>query len=313
MILTTYRVMEGGKLMKKNFYKKAASVVLSVAMVTGGTVVPNVVAYADNETGGQLTNEISALTFGVDQPVAGYVVQTAVTGVTEDKDYTVKSLTWSENPVGKYGYNKTYTATVTFTAKEGKTFSDKTLAGGWTKVSLSEDKKEITFSHEFATTAKAKIKAVGVVSGKALTKEYASVDDIVKDLQQKVDVETEDGKKELTLSWKCSNYDSKPLKTNVFTWTAENSEFDANGKVLTGKVDVINAKAAKEDVKIEPVSKGAYTYDGKAIKLSELFTVDKTDVSVEYSITGGTGEATINGNELVVTKAGSSAFKFHRS
>ena len=297
--------------MKKNFYKKAASVVLSVAMVTGGTVVPNVVAYADNGTGGQLTNEISALSFGVDQPVAGGVVQTAVTGVTEDKDYTVKSLTWSENPTGKYGYNKTYTATVTFTAKEGKTFSDKTLAGGWTKVSLSEDKKEITFSHEFATTAKAKIKTIGVVSGKVLTKEYASVDDIIKDLQQKVDVETEDGKKELNLKWSCSNYDKTPQQANVFIWTAENSEFDANGKVLTGKVDVVNAKAAKEDVKIEPVSKGAYTYDGKAIKLSDLFTVDKTDVSVEYSITdgNGTGEATINGNELVVTKAGTLEIK----
>lgn len=309
MILTTYGVMEGGKLMKKNFYKKAASVVLSVAMVTGGTVVPNVVAYADNGTGGQLTNEISALSFGVDQPVAGVDVQTAVTGVTEDKDYTVKSLTWSENPVGKYGYNKTYTATVTFTAKEGKTFSDKTLAGGWTKVSLSEDKKEITFSHEFATTAKAKIKTVGVVSGKVLTKEYASVDDIIKDLQQKVDVETEDGKKELNLKWSCSNYDKTPQQANVFTWTAENSEFDANGKVLTGKVDVINAKAAKEDVKITAVAKDAYVYEGKTINLSDLFKFDKTGVTVEYTKDGGTGECLINGNELTVTKAGTFKIK----
>ena len=130
MILTTYGVMEGGKLMKKNFYKKAASVVLSVAMVTGGTVVPNVVAYADNGTGGQLANEISALSFGVDQPVAGGVVQTAVTGVAEDKDYIAKSLSWSENPVEKYGYNKVYTATVVFEAKHGKTFKDTVEAGG---------------------------------------------------------------------------------------------------------------------------------------------------------------------------------------
>ena len=299
--------------MKKNFYKKAASVVLSVAMVTGGTVVPNVVAYADNGTGGQLANEISALSFGVDQPVAGGVVQTAVTGVTADKDYTVKSLTWSENPTGKYGYNKTYTATVTFTAKEGKTFSDKTLAGGWTKVSLSEDKKEITFSHEFATTAKAKIKSVGTVSGKVLTKEYASVDDIIKDLQQKVDVETEDGKKELNLKWSCSNYDKTPQKPNVFTWTAENSEFDTDGKALTGKVDVVNAKAAKEDVKITAVAKDAYVYEGKTIKLSDLFTVDKTGVTVEYTNDEGTGEGTgegsINGDELTVTKAGTFKIK----
>ena len=310
MILTTYGVMEGGKLMKKNFYKKAASVVLSVAMVTGGTVVPNVVAYADDGTSGQLTNEISALTFDVDQPVAGGVVQTAVTGVTEDKDY-IASLSWSENPTGKYGYNKTYTATVTFTAKEGKTFSDKTLAGGWTKVSLSEDKKEITFSHEFATTAKAKIKAVGVVSGKVLTKEYASVDDIIKDLQQKVDVETEDGKKELNLKWSCSNYDKTPQQANAFTWTAENSEFDANGKVLTDKVDVINAKAAKEDVKITAVAKEPYVYEGKSINLSDLFTVDKTGVTVKYTMDGGTGEGSIsiNGKELTVTKAGTFKIK----
>ena len=295
--------------MKKNFYKKAASVVLSVAMVTGGTVVPNVVAYADNGTGGQLANEISALSFGVDQPVAGGAVQTTVSGVTEDKDYTVKSLTWSENPTGKYGYNKTYTATVTFTAKEGKTFSDKTLAGGWTKVSLSEDKKEITFSHEFATTAKAKIKSVGVVSGKVLTKEYASVDDIIKDLQQKVDVETEDGKKELNLKWSCSSYDKTPQQANMFTWTAENSEFDADGKALTGKVDVVNAKAAKEDVKITAVAKDAYVYEGKSINLSDLFTVDKTGVTVKYNKDGGTGEGSIKGSELTVNKAGTFIIK----
>ena len=298
--------------MKKNFYKKAASVVLSVAMVTGGTVVPNVVAYADNGTGGQLANEISALSFGVDQPVADGVVQTAVTGVTEDKDYIVKSLSWSENPVGKYGYNKVYTATVVFEAKQGKTFKDTVEAGGWTRTVLSEDKKTVTFTHTFEATAKAKIKAVGVVSGKVLTKEYASVDDIIKDLQQKVDVETEDGKKELNLKWSCSNYDNTPQKTNVFTWTAENSEFDANGKVLTGKVDVINAKAAKKDVKITSVAKDPYVYEGKSIKLSDLFTVDKTEtgVTVKYNMDGGTGEGLINGNnELTVTKAGTFIIK----
>ena len=309
MILTTYGVMEGGKLMKKNFYKKAASVVLSVAMVTGGTVVPNVVAYADNGTGGQQTNEISALSFGVDQPVADGVVQTAVTGVTEDKDYIAKSLSWSENPVGKYGYNKVYTATVVFEAKQGKTFKDTVEAGGWTRTVLSKDKKTVTFTHTFEATAKAKIKAVGVVSGKVLTKEYASVDDIIKDLQQKVDVETEDGKKELNLKWSCSNYDKTPQKTNVFTWTAENSEFDADGKALTGKVDVVNAKAAKEDVKITAVAKDAYVYEGKSINLSDLFTVDKTGVTVKYTKDGGTGEGSINGNELTVTKAGTFIIK----
>lgn len=290
--------------MKKNFYKKAASVVLSVAMITGGTVMPNVIAYADNGTNGQQTNEIESLAFGVNQPVAGGAVQTAVSGDFTNTDYTPKSLTWSENPTGKYGYNKTYTATVIFTAKEGKTFSDKTLAGGWTKVSLSEDKKEITFSHEFATTAKAKITSVGAVSGKSLTKEYNSADDVAKDLQQTVDVETEDGKKELNLKWSCSNYDKTALKTNVFTWTAENSEFDSNGKTLTGKVDVINAKAAKADVKITAVSKGNYTYDGKAIKLSELFTVDKTDAKVKYKLVSGSGTINNDELELVVTKAG---------
>ena len=304
MILTTYGVMEGGKLMKKNFYKKAASVVLSVAMVTGGTVVPNVVAYADNGTGGQLANEISALSFGVDQPVAGGVVQTAVTGVTADKDYKVESLSWSENPVGKYGYNKVYTATVVFEAKQGKTFKDTVEAGGWTRTVLSEDKKTVTFTHTFEATAKAKITSVGVVSGKVLTKEYASVDDIIKDLQQKVDVETEDGKKELNLKWSCSNYDKTPQQANAFTWTAENSEFDANGKVLTGKVDVINAKAAKEDVKITAIAKDAYVYEGKSINLSDLFKFDKTGVTVRYNKDGGTGEGSINGNELTVTKAG---------
>ena len=89
----------------------------------------------------------------------------------------------------------------------------------------------------------------------------------------------------------------------MFTWTAENSEFDADGKALTGNVDVVNAKAAKEDVKITAVAKDAYVYEGKSIKLSDLFTVDKTGVTVKYNKDGGTGEGSINGNELTVNKA----------
>ena len=112
-------------------------------------------------------------------------------------------------------------------------------------------------------------------------------------------------------NWSANNYyqNLDGSKTYYFFAKLDGTEFlnEAVSEFLEVKSE--NVKPVKKDVKITAVTKSSYTYDGKAIKLSDLFTVDKTDVSVEYSITGGTGEATINGNELVVTKAGTLEIK----
>lgn len=287
MILTTYGVMEGGKLMKKNFYKKAASVVLSVAMVTGGTVVPNVVAYADNGTGGQQTNDVTVSTDGKISladalkivPVEGenivYKLLEGGTGLG-----TIFSSTLNVTKVGTFNI-------------EVSGLSDTTKNGTYT----------INVVKGNQTIAKPTISARKEVDGKLTIA-------LNKITNAKYGYATENDSSKVT-KWSNNNYyqNLDSSKTYYFFAKLEGTELlnEAVSDALEVKPEVV--KPVKADVKITAVTKSSYTYDGKAIKLSDLFTVDKTDVSVEYSITGGTGEATINGNELVVTKAGTLEIK----
>lgn len=287
MILTTYGVMEGGKLMKKNFYKKAASVVLSVAMVTGGTVVPNVVAYADNGTGGQQTNDVTVSTDGKISladalkivPVEGEnIVYKLLEGGTGSG--TIFSSTLNVTKVGTFNI-------------EVFGLSDTTKNGTYT----------INVVKGTQTIAKLTIRARKEVDGKLTIA-------LNKITNAKYGYATENDSSKVT-KWSNSNYyqNLDSSKTYYFFAKLEGTELlnEAVSDALEVKPEVV--KPVKADVKITAVTKSSYTYDGKAIKLSDLFTVDKTDVSVEYSITGGTGEATINGNELVVTKAGTLEIK----
>ena len=277
--------------MKKNFYKKAASVVLSVAMVTGGTVVPNVVAYADNGTGGQQTNDVTVSTDGkISLADALKIVP------VEGENIVYKLLE------GGTGAGKIFSSTLNVT-KVG-TFNIE-VSG------LSDTTKNGTYTINVVkgnqTIAKPTISARKEVDGKLTIA-------LNKITNAKYGYATENDSSKVT-KWSNNNYyqNLDSSKTYYFFAKLEGTELlnEAVSDALEVKPEVV--KPVKADVKITAVTKSSYTYDGKAIKLSDLFTVDKTDVSVEYSITGGTGEATINGNELVVTKAGSSAFKFHRS
>ena len=46
------------------------------------------------------------------------------------------------------------------------------------------------------------------------------------------------------------------------------------------------------------------TYDGSEINIADMFTLDKHAGKASYTVTGGTGKATINGTNVKVTKAG---------
>lgn len=273
--------------MKKNFYKKAASVVLSVAMVTGGTVVPNVVAYADNGTGGQQTNDVTVSTDGkISLADALKIVP------VEGENIVYKLLE------GGTGAGKIFSSTLNVT-KVG-TFNIE-VSG------LSDTTKNGTYTINVVkgnqTIAKPTISARKEVDGKLTIA-------LNKITNAKFGYATENDSSKVT-NWSANNYyqNLDSSKTYYFFAKLDGTEFlnEAVSEFLEVKSE--NVKPVKKDVKITAVTKSSYTYDGKAIKLSDLFTVDKTDVSVEYSITGGTGEATINGNELVVTKAGTLEIK----
>lgn len=273
--------------MKKNFYKKAASVVLSVAMVTGGTVMPNVVAYADNGTGGQQTNDVTVSTDGkISLADALKIVP------VEGENIVYKLLE------GGTGAGKIFSSTLNVT-KVG-TFNIEVFG-------LSDTTKNGTYTINVVkgnqTIAKPTISARKEVDGKLTIA-------LNKITNAKFGYATENDSSKVT-NWSANNYyqNLDSSKTYYFFAKLDGTEFlnEAVSEFLEVKSE--NVKPVKKDVKITAVTKSSYTYDGKAIKLSDLFTVDKTDVSVEYSITGGTGEATINGNELVVTKAGTLEIK----
>lgn len=287
MILTTYGVMEGGKLMKKNFYKKAASVVLSVAMVTGGTVVPNVVAYADNGTGGQQTNDVTVSTDGkISLADALKIVP------VEGENIVYKLLE------GGTGAGKIFSSTLNVT-KVG-TFNIE-VSG------LSDTTKNGTYTINVVkgnqTIAKPTISARKEVDGKLTIA-------LNKITNAKFGYATENDSSKVT-NWSANNYyqNLDSSKTYYFFAKLDGTEFlnEAVSEFLEVKSE--NVKPVKEDVKITAVAKDAYVYEGKTIKLSDLFTVDKTGVTVKYTNDEGTGEGSINGNELTVTKAGTFKIK----
>ncbi len=287
MILTTYGVMEGGKLMKKNFYKKAASVVLSVAMVTGGTVVPNVVAYADNGTGGQQTNDVTVSTDGKISladalkivPVEGEnIVYKLLEGGTGSG--TIFSSTLNVTKIGTFNI-------------EVSGLSDTTKNGTYT----------INVVKGNQTIAKPTISARKEVDGKLTIA-------LNKITNAKFGYATENDSSKVT-NWSANNYyqNLDSSKTYYFFAKLDGTEFlnEAVSEFLEVKSE--NVKPVKEDVKITAVAKDAYVYEGKSIKLSDLFKFDKTGVTVRYNKDGGTGEGSINGNELNVNKAGTFIIK----
>ena len=266
--------------MKKNFYKKAASVVLSVAMVTGGTVMPNVVAYADDGTGGQQTNDVTVSTDGKISltdalkivPVEGdNIVYKLLEGGTGAGTISLSTLN-----VSKVGTFNIEVSGLADTTKNG-TYTINVVKGTQTITSP-------TISARKETNGKLTIALNKITNAKF---GYATENDSSK-----------------VTNWSPNNYyqNLDSSKTYYFFAKLDGTEFLNEAVSESLEVKSENVKPAKKDVKITAVSKGAYTYDGKEIKLSELFTVDKTDVKVKYTLVSGSG--TINNDELVVTKAG---------
>ena len=271
--------------MKKNFYKKAASVVLSVAMVTGGTVVPNVVAYADNGTGGQQTNDVTVSTDGKISladalkivPVEGEnIVYKLLEGGTGSG--TIFSSTLNVTKVGTFNI-------------EVSGLSDTTKNGTYT-INVVKGNQII---------AKPTISARKEVDGKITIA-------LNKITNAKFGYATENDSSKVT-NWSANNYyqNLDSSKTYYFFAKLDGTEFlnEAVSEFLEVKSE--NVKPVKKDVKITAVTKSSYTYDGKAIKLSELFNVDKTDAKVKFKLVSGSGE--IKNDELTVTKAGTFEIK----
>ncbi len=273
--------------MKKNFYKKAASVVLSVAMVTGGTVMPNVVAYADNGTNGQQTNDVTVSTDGK------ISLTDALKIVPVEGDNIVYKLLEGGTGAGTISLSTLNVTKVGTFNIEVSGLSDTTKNGTYT----------INVVKGTQTIAKPKISARKEVDGKLTIA-------LNKITNAKFGYATENDSSKVT-KWSTNNYyqNLDSSKTYYFFAKLDGTEFLNEAVSESLEVKSENVKPVKEDVKITAIAKDAYVYEGKSINLSDLFTVDKDGVTVKYTKDGGTGEGSINGNELTVTKAGTFKIK----
>jgi len=153
---------------------------------------------------------------------------------------------------------------------------------------------------------KRRITAVGSLADKVLTSHYATVAAVsAAELPATVDVTVEGTETvPMAVEWSCASYNTAPNATNTFIWTIpakEYANYNVNGQSMSGSIVVTNAATL-------PVNHAGGTdtisYDGTAYDVSGLFRVDANAGAATYSIVGGTGEGTLNGNLLAITRVG---------
>ena len=106
-------------------------------------------------------------------------------------------------------------------------------------------------------------------------------------------------------TWTCDSYDATPGKTNTFTWTVDvssnpNYAMDA-GVATSGTAIVTNAPAVAVN---HTGTDATITFANQPYNVAAMFTVDANAGAAQYAITGGTGEGTLSGTQLTVTKVG---------
>lgn len=114
----------------------------------------------------------------------------------------------------------------------------------------------------------------------------------------------------LNVSWACGSYNNTPNAENTFTWTVDETDSDLIYYMIADGVPATDSITVTNDDIIPVTVTGtddATTYNGSAYDVSGMFTVtpDETTGAKTYSIAdGGTGEGTLDGSVLTITKAG---------
>ena len=122
------------------------------------------------------------------------------------------------------------------------------------------------------------------------------------------------GTVDVAVSWTCESYNDKPGAENTFTWTVDDADKMAcydieSGVAASGSITVTNAEALP--VEVTGTNK-TVVYSGSGVDVSTMFTIDPNAGTADYQIiSGGTGEGTLSGSVLTVTKAGTFAVKLN--
>ena len=116
----------------------------------------------------------------------------------------------------------------------------------------------------------------------------------------------------LNISWSCDSYNNTPNAENTFTWSVNDTEKLAcyapnTGVATSGSINVKNSAAIPVTLTGTPVT---ITYSGTTYDVSAMFTIGQGAGTPSYEIvTGGTGEGTLYGSALTITKAGTFTVK----
>lgn len=167
---------------------------------------------------------------------------------TANNAYYTGTISW-EPSEGTFGYNKSYTATVTLTLKDSGNckFADsvKCANSGWTVQSPSvEGTRVLTKTY---STAKAKITSVTAPDVTTQLTEFTTAKQQIAVLPATVAAVVQDNAKtSMSITWQLkpgTAYSGEPEAENTFVWTVnpnEYSGYDSNGQTLTGEVTIKN-------------------------------------------------------------------------
>ena len=136
----------------------------------------------------------------------------------------------------------------------------------------------------------------------------ADADAVIGKLPDTVVYHLADGKTvDLKVEWSCTAYDSTPGATNTFAWAINDSEKLACYEIAQNVADdgtVIVTNSAFLTVTVTGTDT-AITYNGTAYDVTQMFAIDSNAGAAVFEIIGGgTGEGTLNGSVLTITKAG---------
>ncbi len=113
-------------------------------------------------------------------------------------------------------------------------------------------------------------------------------------------VTTADGA--FAITWTCVSLSTAPNGESIFSWTITDPAWSNYTAAKTsGTVTAIGGAASSVT---NTGTNTTITYNGTPFDVSTMFTIDANAGTATYTITNGTGNATLSGKELTVTSAG---------
>ncbi len=280
------------------------------------------VSYANMATAGTSIDNVEIT--GIEVPTPEIELDTEATTNTVGLTTQTPIVKWTKGSIyvnGNADYNTVYTASVTLSIdRDNNTF----FATGITasinnKVAMvvSNDDGTITVSYEFKVTDKRKIMDVSaprVPIDNTFT-EYYQVESILSstELGSQATVTYEGGlepiKEGMDVEWTLANkdgsgYDATPGATNTFKWTVRTDKYanyNTDNISMSGFVTIANKAYTSVSV---TGTDATIPYDGDIIDVRKYFTIDANTGNPIYTLESTTGEGTLNGTNLSVTKTG---------